>query len=474
MLEGTGAELYRTSSGAIRPGLLSPSELDRDIVGFTADSRSVAKGAFFFALKGERVDGHLFVSGALESGAAGAFVEKPWLEGLSIPTALPDNRLLLVSRSPLEALQRLASHWRQKHELTVVGVTGSIGKTTVKEATAQALSPMGETAVLKSTGNLNTEVGLPLELLRLNRQHRFAVLEMGMYQRGDIALLARIARPKIGIVTNVQANHMGRTGSLERTAQTKAELVHSLPDDGLAILNGDDMLVRLMGPSSLAATLLFGMSPRLDVSLAAVSSRGRAGFVAGIRHGARRMELSCRVPGTHNAVNLLPAVATAHHLGISWSDIQHALERLTVAGRLEYRPGLNGSTIIDDRYNASAPSVLAALDLLSREPGRRLALLGDMYELGAAEEEHHRAVGRVSGGLDFLILLGPRMRWAAEEARKAGLEADRIVSAESTSDAVSAAQAVLRPGDTMLIKGSRGLHLEDVVAELTYPEEKGG
>jgi UDP-N-acetylmuramoyl-tripeptide--D-alanyl-D-alanine ligase len=466
---GTKAEVYRTTVNGLAQGVAAGSQLAEELDGFTADSRSVSRGELFFALPGERVDGHAFVSTVLNSGAAGAVVSKTWLGTSGKGMSFPPNRWLLATDEPLNALQNLASYWRSKHDVTVVGVTGSVGKTTIKEITAQTLEQGGSDHVLKTTGNLNSEVGMPLELLRLNDKHRVAVLEMGMYQRGEIALLARIAQPAVGIVANVQPNHLERTGSIEATALAKAELVQALPEDGLAVLNGDDALVRLMHVSACCPVTYYGLATRFDTWADGVESLGREGFTARVRHGTIVRDVACPIPGAHHAINILPAIATARYLGLSWDGIVEAIRTISVHGRLAYISGINGSTLIDDRYNASGTSVVAALKLLHSEPGRRLALLGDMYELGPEEEAQHRLVGREAAYLDHLILIGERTSWVADEAIRAGLSSGRIVSAAGNEDAVAAARAILASGDTMLIKGSRGLHLEEVVAALSAP-----
>lgn len=468
VLTGAGARPFRTTATGLVEGIAG-SQLSLEFDSFASDSRAVTAGSIFFALTGDCVDGHSFVESALRGGASAVVVKQTWLDQRAPPT-FPANRLVLATADPLDALQQLASFWREKHTVVTVGVTGSLGKTTVKEAVAQVLAADDPARVLKTTGNLNTEIGLPLELLRLDERHRFAVLEMGMYQRGDIALLTRIARPEIGVVTNVQANHLSRTGSLTRTAQAKAELVHALPPWGTSVLNGDDALVRAMGADSRASSLYFGHSRQLDYSASVTRSLGRRGFAVTIRHGSKDMTVTCPLPGAHNALNLLPAVAIGHRLGVEWNQIRSALGHLTLPGRMEYVEGPNGSTILDDRYNASGASMLAALALLGQEKGRRLALLGEMYELGDEEESQHRLVGKHVRDVDFLILLGTKTRWIAEEAKGQGMDAARIVTVGDNEQAIQAARDALRPGDVMLVKGSRGLHLEYVVSALTGRE----
>ena len=468
LLIGVGPdEVYRTTSIGPVLGIPSASDFEREITGFTVDSRKVKPGEAFFALKGETVDGTAYVPEALEKGCSVAVTQGP------LDATLPRDRHILVTSDPGTALRKLASYWRDKHDVTVVGVTGSLGKTSVKEAIVQALAPLGPEHVLKTESNFNTEIGLPLELLRLSRKHTVAVLEMGMYEPGDIALLARIAKPQVGVVTNVQANHLERTGSIERTAQGKAELVHALPAGGLAVLNGDDKYARAMTSATRARSVMYGLGPGRDFTARGVRGHGASGFDAVLRHGSREVKVSCPTPGVHNAINLLPGAVVAHHLGVSWDEIGHTLSDFNLAGRSTFIPGLNGSTLLDDRYNASAPSVIADLTLLYEVPGRRLALLGDMYELGDQEEAQHRLVGQHCDRLDLLFLLGPRTGWIAESAIQAGLPADRIFKVRDNEQAIEAARETLSPGDIMLIKGSRGLHLEEVVEALSLDRSAG-
>jgi UDP-N-acetylmuramoyl-tripeptide--D-alanyl-D-alanine ligase len=427
------------------------------------DSRQVSQDSIFVALPGEKVDGHSYVKTALEAGASGAIVQRA-----DQLLNLPAGKRLFVVDNALTALQNLAGYWRRKHNILVIGVTGSVGKTSVKEAVSWTLGTLGPGTVLKTAANLNTEIGLPLELLRLGKEHRIAVLEMGMHARGDISLLSRIAKPDVGIVTNVLPVHLERTGSIEATAQGKSELVHSLPSTGLAILNGDDEMVRAMAYATAAPAALYGIQKRhYDFRLSDVRGRGSHGFDATYKHGSHTLNVACPTPGVHNAVNLLPAIAAAHHAGINWAAIQDRIETFRLADRVQFVPGPNSSVLLDDRYNASGASVLAALNLLREEPGRHFALLSDMYELGSEEEAQHRMVGRSAADLDGLILYGPRTRWIAEEALKYGLSKNRVVQVGDNEQAIEAARQLLGPGDVMLIKGSRGMQLEVVVEALS-------
>jgi UDP-N-acetylmuramoyl-tripeptide--D-alanyl-D-alanine ligase len=466
IVKGTKADLWRTTLNGLRQGVTVPLELHSAVGPIVSDSRHVTPGAVFFALPGTTTHGHQFVTDAFRSGASGVVVTD-----LSAVVAPPPDRYVYLVPDSLRALHDLARYWRQQHQVTVVGVTGSIGKTSVKEAIAAALCPLGSERVLKNTGNLNTEVGLPLELLRLTDQHRIAVLEMGMYQRGDIALLAAIARPAIGVVTTVLPVHLERLGSLERIAQTKAELVHALPEEGLAILNGDNEWTRAMAHASAAPVYLFGRERRYDFWAGDIVGHGLQGFTATYHHGGHSLRITCPTPGEHNVMTLLPAIAVAHRLGVPWEAIGEALASFRLQERLTVLPGPNGSMILDDRYNAMATSVSAALAVLKQIPGRHFALLGDMYELGSEEEAQHRAVGRAAATLDGLILLGERTHWIAEEAQAHGLAPQRIVQVADVEQAIAVARELLRAGDTMLVKGSRGLRMERIVDALRSNQE---
>lgn len=463
MILGTHAEVHSTTASGMEDGVLYPADLKDVVTDIVVDSRQVSKGSVFVALAGEKVDGHSYVASAFAAGASGAIVER-----VEQVAGLPPGKRIFVVKNTLAALHNLAAYWRRKHDILVIGVTGSVGKTSVKEAVAWTFGAAGPETVLKTAANLNTEIGLPLELLRMRREHRTAVLEMGMYQKGDISLLSAIANPDVGIVTNVLPVHLERTGSIENTAHGKAELVHSLPPGGLAILNGDDPRVRAMAHATAAHATLYGASKhQYDFQLRNARGRGSKGFEATYKHGSRTMSVVSPTPGVHNAINLLPAIAAAHHAGIEWDAIKERLQSFRLAERVQFVAGPNESVLLDDRYNASGESVVAALDLLKEEPGRHFALLGDMYELGSEEEAQHRMVGRSVGSVDGLILYGPRTRWIAEEAIRHGLSKDRVVEVGDNEQAIEAARQLLGPGDVMLIKGSRGMQLELVVEALS-------
>ena len=447
------------------------------------DSRQVGPGSLFVALRGENTDGHSYVSHAFDAGASLALVERP-IPGLATielarPVAPQAIRLpvALVVPDALQALQQLAQAQRQaRPELRVVGVTGSVGKTTTKEAISAVLSRHGPT--IKSAGNYNNEIGLPLTLMALKPEHEYAVLEMGMYAPGEIALLCTIASPQVGVVTNVGPTHLERLGTIERIAQAKAELIEALPTDGLAILNGDDFRVRAMGAKTTARVVTFGLNDDNTVWADAIENRGLEGvrFIARINEPA---SLDVEVPswplelsllGRHAVWSALAAVAVGLVEGLNWAEIEMGLLTLGCGLRLVPKAGLRGATLLDDSYNASPISSLAALDLLAELPGRHLAALGDMLELGTHEAEGHRVVGRrCAQVLDMLVTVGERARFIAEGALEAGLPVSALHSVDNNESAIKILSECLQEGDTLLVKGSRSMAMEKIVCSLEQP-----
>lgn len=424
--------------------------------GGVIDSRQARAGDLFFAIRGERHDGHDFVKEALRAGAAGVVVERP----VDAPQPTP----VFQVGSSVQALQRLAAYWRRRqHNLRVVGVTGSVGKTTCKELMAAVLS--SKFSVLKSEANLNTEIGVPLTLLRLRPPHELAVLEMAMYSRGDIALLAEIAAPQVGVVTNIGPVHMERLGSMGAITAAKAELVEALPPDGLAVLNGDDPRAAAFATRTRARAILYGQSQQCHVRATDIVTRGLDGIQFQLTAAGDSVRASCPLPGTHHVYPTLAAAAVALNEGMALKEIAAALAQARPDLRLRVLPGPNGSTLIDDTYNASPASMIAALELLSGLPGRRLALLGDMRELGAAEAEGNQSVGRKAAeACDLLFVIGEKARPIAETAKASGLKQVRFL--HSHQAAIAALRRQLRAGDYVLVKASRALELETVVEAL--------
>ncbi len=409
------------------------------------------------ALRGEHHDGHDYVDEAIARGARGVIVQR-------MPSKPPAEVSFFKVANTLSTLQRLASSWRIKSRAKVIGITGSVGKTTCKELTAAVLGR--HYSVLKSEGNLNSEIGLPLTILRLQPTHERVVVEMGMHARGDIELLCQIARPHVGVVTNVAPVHLERLGSLEAVAQGKAELLEGLPADGLAILNGDDPRVVGMAMRGSARSVLFGTSEQCAVRGTLLRTDALDGFTFRLTCGEESADISAPLPGRHHLHSALAAAAVALAEGLSLNDVAEALARAQVPLRLQILKGPRGATILDDSYNASPPSMLAALDLLAELPGRRLVLLGDMLELGVYEQVGHELVGqRAAQTANVIYVLGERGRIIGEAARKAGHGDVSFLS--SKEEAAAALRRALAEGDYLLVKASRAMALETVIEELT-------
>ncbi|MCX6031639.1 MAG: UDP-N-acetylmuramoyl-tripeptide--D-alanyl-D-alanine ligase [Chloroflexi bacterium] len=467
----------------------------RPVTGVTVDSRAVQPGGLFVALHGERTDGHLYLADAFARGALAAIAEQRRIAdcGLQIANYLvidcssghvqiPKSKIqnpncIFLVPSTLTALQQLSGYWRsQLPAVVVVGITGSVGKTTTKETVANVLTQHYVT--LRSEGNLNNEIGLPLTLLQLTPEHERAVLEMGMYALGEITRLSDLARPRIGIVTNVGPTHLERMGSIERIAQAKAELVQALPsagDGGVAILNADDPLVRAMAGLTRARVFTYGLNEAADLWADDISSEGLEGIRLRLHYGVETFHLHLPMLGRHSVHTALRGAAVGLIEGLSWTEIIAGLLEVRGQLRLMVVPGLRETTLIDDTYNASPISMMAALHLLediANRGQRCVAVLGDMFELGSYEEEGHRVVGgRAAQVVDKLVTVGPRARWIAEEALADGMASADVYPAESNTDAIGVLQGLIRPGDIILIKGSRGMAMETIVDVLSRPRE---
>jgi len=453
------------------------------------DSRQAQPGSLFVALPGERSDGHAYVRDALSRGAAGVLIQRPdAVAGIAAPLIRATDQTLarveelkppalILTDDTLAGLQRLAAYWRALgpvgRGVPVVGVTGSVGKTTAKEVIAGVLTQRYQ--VLKNPGNLNNEIGLPLTLLQLTGGEERLVLEMGMYARGEIDLLCRLARPRTGVVTNVGPVHLSRLGTMEDIVAAKSELAAALPPapEGTAILNGDDPLVRGMAQQTVAQVLFYGLEPSCDLWADEVESRGLEGVTFRLHHGDESLVLKTPLLGRHSVHTALAAAAVGLVEGLTWSEIARGLTQTQEQLRLIVLAGANGSTIIDDTYNASPGSVIAALNLLAELDGRHVAVLGDMLELGRYEEEGHRLVGRRAAEvLRVLVVVGDLGWLIGEEARDAGLADVRF--AADNAGAIEHLRALLQPDDQVLIKGSRGLRMEEIVAAVAVPPKDVG
>lgn len=453
-----------------------PSNAAQEIRRFVIDSREVEPGDVFVAFKGEKTDGHFYVSAAFGRGAVAAIVEQE----VPIEALIYDVRhnvtLRAVKRwtlpvifrvdNSLIALQELARWWRTRFpDLRVIGVTGSVGKSSTKELIATVLER--DSVVLKSEGNLNNEIGLPLTLLQLEPKHDHAVLEMGMYTRGEIARLAELAQPIVGVVTNVGPVHLERLGSIDAIAEAKAELVQALSPEGTAILNFDDERVLAMRAKTQAQVLTYGLDPQADLWADEITSEGLEGIRFKLHYHDEEFHVQVPLLGRHSVHTALRAIAVGLAEGMSWDHILEGLQDRRAQLRLVAVPGPNGSTILDDSYNASPASMIAALNLLADLNGRKIAVLGDMLELGEYEDEGHRMVGlRAIDVADVLVTVGELGRAIAQEALDNGMAPDRVQVCATNAEATAYLNASVQPGDMVLVKGSRGLHMEDIVNAL--------
>lgn len=446
------------------------------------DSRQVIPGSLFVALPGQRLDGHDFVPQAFERGASVALIQRDIPGRFTIldlrqdktfpEQAAKEAQLCIRVDDTLAALQRVARFWRRSlsvaaPDLRVIGITGSVGKSTTKELVAEVLDQRYRT--LKSPGNLNNEIGLPLTLLSLSEGHQRAVLEMGFYVPGEIAFLCDLAVPQVGVVTNVGTVHAERAGSQAEIARGKAELVQALPSapQGVAILNYDDPWVREMATQTRARVFYYGLDPQADLWADNVEGLGLEGIRFRLHY--RHEVLHLRVPliGRHSVHTALRAAAVGLVEGLTWQEIVSGLRSQLAQLRLMAVRTESGALILDDTYNASPESTLAALNLLGEIEGRRVAVLGDMLELGQYERRGHEMVGlRVAELVDELITVGERAHFIAASARRAGLPARAITELDDSQQAIEFLTARLKQKDVVLVKGSRGMHMDHIVAAL--------
>ena len=453
-----------------------PERLEQPISTTVIDSRQAEPGALFIALKGEHADGHDYVADAFSRGAVAAIVERDvTVSGLmwdltdparTLPSAwsLP---LVLKAAGSLQALQQVATFWRRQHELRVVGITGSVGKTTTKELAAAVLARRYVT--LKSEASYNNEIGLPLALMHLTNEHERAVLEMGMYDVGEIAGLARIARPHVGVVTIIGPVHLERARTIERIVKAKMELVEALPPtpEGVAILNYDDERVRGMAQATQARVFYYGLSPDADLWADHIEGLGLDGIRFRLHHGGETLHVKIPLLGRHSVHTALRAAAVGLAEGLDWQEIIEGLRGPSAQLRLVSVPGPKGAIILDDTYNASPASTFAALNLLDELDGRKIAVLGDMLELGGYEREGHEKVGmRALEVADVLITLGPRGHIIGETALRWGMPADHVHILEENAEVVTLLEQMVTGDDVILVKGSRAMRMEEIVNAL--------
>jgi UDP-N-acetylmuramoyl-tripeptide--D-alanyl-D-alanine ligase len=429
------------------------------LAGVSIDSRTIRSGELFVAIEGPRFDGHDFVGDAARRGAGAALIHRD----VDVSEPLPLVRVEDTTR----ALGDLARHWRRQAAAPVVGLTGSVGKTTTKEMTSALLATRGP--VLKTEGNLNNHWGLPLTLLGLRHEHTAAVLELGMSGPGEIRHLAAIAEPDVAVITRVAPVHLESFASVEAIAAAKAEILEGVRPGGAAVLNADDPRVVRIGEGWGGRVVWFGRDRRCDVS--AERWRGTAfGMRFDLRVDGERVDVALPLAGPHFVENFLAAAAAAHVLGIDAETMAEVATGLTAARhRGEVRRLGEDVVLLDDSYNSSPEALAAAAVALTLAPGRRrVAVVGDMLELGATGPALHRESGRgLAARVDAVVGVGPLAREIVEGAREAGLARTVLAHFDDAAAAAEALNDLVRPGDAVLVKGSRGMGLETFVDALT-------
>jgi len=454
-------------------------QLETEITDAVIDSRQVIPRSLFIAIPGEHVDGHDFIADAFQRGASLALIqhEVPGnFQTVNLSKGQPvdvnidlDQPLCLEVENTVVALQQIARFWRRKLDLRVIGVTGSVGKSTTKEVIAEVLDKRYRT--LKSPGNMNNEIGLPLTILKIGPETERAVLEMGFYIPGEIAFLCDIALPEIGVVTNIGTVHAERAGSQEDIFRGKSELVRALPATGVAILNKDDPWVRKMADLSIAKVFFYGLDPASDLWADELEGLGLEGIRFQLHYNKETMHVHVPMIGQHSVHTALRAAAVGLVDGLNWQEILEGLQQGHSQLRLTSVRTENGALLLDDTYNATPESMLAALNLLAELEGRKVAVLGDMLELGQYEKQGHEMVGvRAAEVVDMLITVGILGHLIAAAAQRAGLESHKIAEFEIQSEVIKHLQKHLIEGDVVLVKGSHGLRMDRIVSALEVPE----
>jgi len=432
------------------------SGTDAEVLRVSTDSRSIRLGDLFIALRGEKFDGGAFAAQALQQGAVGVVLDAAQAPGIAAAIRVDDTRL---------ALGRLAAAWRRRFAIPVVAITGSNGKTTVKEMLAAILrvEAGSDAAVLHTEGNLNNDIGLPLMLLRLRDTHQYAVLEMGMNHAGEIDTLTRLARPDVALVNNALSAHIGFLGSIENIARAKGEIFNGLSDAGIAVFNADDAHAGLWREANARRCIIdFGL--RQPAAVRGQYRPGGFGSVLTLILPNAEFEVALQVPGEHNVMNALAATAAAFALDVSHRSIVAGLSGFGgVKGRLQKKPALHGSTFIDDTYNANPDSVKAALAVLAQQPGKKVLVLGDMGELGTDAAAMHAQIGLAArdAGVDRLLALGELSRETVGAFGAGAMHFERI------QELLAELENELTPDTTVLVKGSRFMQMERVVQSFT-------
>lgn len=429
------------------------------ITGISTDSRTIKPGDLFIPLIGENFDGHDFIGTAFEKGAAASLAQRE--------TGHFPGKIVILVNDTLKALQDLAACYRNRFDIPFIGITGSVGKTSTKEMVACAIGARYN--ALKNEGNLNNEIGVPLTIFRLDDGYEAAVVEMGMSAPGEIRTLAAIVKPSVGIITNIGISHIEKMGSRSNILKAKLEILDGLQPGGLLVLNGDDVMLSGAQGFLDCRTVTYGLGEGVDYMAYNIRSYGENEIKFDIMDGGNEYCIHVPAPGIHNVYNALAALAAGRELGVPVREL--------ASGISCYSPGemrLNifkagGFTVINDAYNASPQSVKAALDVLGELIAeRKIAVLGDMLELGEWSSSAHKETGSHAAGkkLDYIVTVGPRAMDIARGAIEAGTAPEKTASFMSNAEALDYLQNALRPGDAILVKGSRGMKMEEIVRSL--------
>ena len=423
------------------------------VTSVSTDSRKISAGALFVPIKGERTDAHIYIDAVFAAGAAATLTQNdtkkidvhPWI-------FVPDTGI---------ALQQIAAAYRSKFDIPVIGITGSVGKTTTKEMVALALS--SSYCVMKTEGNQNSQVGLPLTLFRLEETHEAAVIEMGMSDFGEMSRLCSMARPRYAVMTNIGISHIQQLKTQENILQEKLHITDSFDEDSILFLNGEDpMLAGLREKLPHIRKVYFGTEPWCDYRAQEIETTD-AGVRFRMTANGVSVYVELPVPGFHNVLNALAGLSVTHCLGGDVFAAAKALSQYEPPAMRQQIHKVRGITLIDDSYNASPDALRSSLQVLRTFPGRKIAVLADMLELGDMEEAAHRQVGKMvaENGVDLLVTVGERARWIAEEAKA---HSDMPCSSFSNnSEAIAFLQETVCEGDVLLVKGSRSMHMDEIV-----------
>ncbi|MCR4434566.1 MAG: UDP-N-acetylmuramoyl-tripeptide--D-alanyl-D-alanine ligase [Clostridiales bacterium] len=442
-------------------GVLVSGEIKTEFGSISTDSRKMREGSLFIPIIGEKFDGHDFIRNSFEAGALGTLTQKE-----SVPAG---GRVVIKVESTMKAMHDLARYYRQKFRIPFVGVTGSVGKTSTKDMIAGVLGQKFN--VLKTAGNYNNEVGLPLTIFNLDSFHEAAVIEMGMSGFGEIRRLTSIAKPDIAVITNIGLSHIEKLGSRQNILKAKMEILEGLDRSGLVVLNGDDKLLYGLKDLLKFRTVFFGMEDGLDYQAYNIKNLGENGISFETAVGNKEYKVHIPVPGLHNVHNALAAIAVGIELGMSMEKVISGIGEFSQGNMRLNIVNCGKIKIINDTYNASPQSMEAAISVLKDLGGksRTIAVLGDMLEMGDWAYKAHLDVGRfaVSKEVNYIVTVGQHGKNIAEGAMEAGASKSNVFFFENNDEAVQFLQGFVKDGDVILVKGSRGMKMEQVVEGLT-------